>query len=314
MTYSTDSRVLAVADVLLQGRADRDPDFDAGAELYRAVADAGDPVAMLRSAVFAAEGLGRAQNWVEALALLTRAAELGETSAQRQLRILAGTDDGEDWRHLLGRVNLHALLTPPRLERLTDKVQLGIARTFAPWGFAEWLIERARDTLQRGSVHDLATGDLAYDEGRTALQSPFGALKRDMICAVMEERAARLCRIPIANHEPVNVISYEVGQQFGNHYDFVPTDLLAADPRQAKQGQRTVTLVTYLNDDFEGGETEFPAIGMRVKGGVGDAIVWSNVRRDGEPDRSTLHAGLPPTRGRKWVLSQWIRNRPQAVR
>jgi hypothetical protein len=32
-----------------------------------------------------------------------------------------------------------------------------------------------------------------------------------------------------------------------------------------------------------------------------------------EPDPLTLHAGLPPTRGHKWVLSQWVRDRVQPI-
>jgi hypothetical protein len=27
----------------------------------------------------------------------------------------------------------------------------------------------------------------------------------------------------------------------------------------------------------------------------------------------TLHAGLPPTRGDKWLLSQWMRNKAQPI-
>ena len=35
-----------------------------------------------------------------------------------------------------------------------------------------------------------------------------------------------------------------------------------------------------------------------------------NVDAEGTPDPRTLHAGLPPTAGEKWVLSQWVRTRP----
>jgi hypothetical protein len=76
-------------------------------------------------------------------------------------------------------------------------------------------------------------------------------------------------------------------------------------------GQRTVTVVTYLNEDFDDAPTQFPALKLNVRGGTGDAIAWSNVRPDGSPDPNTVHAGLAPTRGRKWVLSQWLRNKPQ---
>ena len=46
---------------------------------------------------------------------------------------------------------------------------------------------------------------------------------------------------------------------------------------------------------------------LRWKGRAGNALFFWNVEPDGRPDRRTAHAGLPPTRGEKWLLSQWIR-------
>jgi hypothetical protein len=37
-----------------------------------------------------------------------------------------------------------------------------------------------------------------------------------------------------------------------------------------------------------------------------------NTDETGRPDRRTMHVGLPPTRGEKWLLSQWIRGVPGA--
>jgi prolyl 4-hydroxylase len=73
-------------------------------------------------------------------------------------------------------------------------------------------------------------------------------------------------------------------------------------------------VVTYLNADFEGGPTRFPKLGVEYRGGVGDAVIFANVFRDGQPDMNTLHEGAPVTAGRKWVLSQWIRAVPQPMR
>lgn len=78
----------------------------------------------------------------------------------------------------------------------------------------------------------------------------------------------------------------------------------------AGHGQRILTFLLYLNDDFEGGETEFPLAGIRHKGKKGDALFFWNVHPDGRLDRQTLHAGLPPGIGEKWLLSQWVRNKP----
>jgi prolyl 4-hydroxylase len=69
------------------------------------------------------------------------------------------------------------------------------------------------------------------------------------------------------------------------------------------------TVLVYLNDDLEGGETEFLQLGLRHRGRKGDALMFRNVDAEGQPDRRTLHAGRPPTQGEKWLLSVWIRDR-----
>ena len=65
----------------------------------------------------------------------------------------------------------------------------------------------------------------------------------------------------------------------------------------------------WLNDDYEGGETDFADVGVRVKGGVGDLLLFHNVTGDGLPDQRMIHAGLPVTSGVKWMASRWIRGR-----
>jgi hypothetical protein len=79
------------------------------------------------------------------------------------------------------------------------------------------------------------------------------------------------------------------------------------------KGQRIKTCLVYLNDDFEGGETEFPKLALKYRGRTGDALIFENVKPNGSGDLSTLHAGLPPTRGEKWLFSQWMRSKPQPV-
>jgi hypothetical protein len=91
------------------------------------------------------------------------------------------------------------------------------------------------------------------------------------------------------------------------HYDFLDPELNRQEIDRF--GQRAATFLIYLNDDYEGGETSFPQLRIKHRGKTGDALVFGNLGRDGSPDPRTQHAGLPPTRGEKWLFSQWVRNR-----
>ncbi len=244
---------------------------------------------LAKHAVRAAYGWHRPKSWADALELLAKAAEAGEDGARRQL-------------DLLSQAPIEALLTPPRVERLTDIAAIAACRGFAPPGFPEWLIDRARDRLVAASVNQAGEPIM-----RTARDFGFGPRERDLVLAILQERAARLVSLPVDYHEPPNVISYEQGQEFGLHVDYIDPRVPEFRAELASMGQRTATIVTYLNADFDGAETLFPDAGVKFRGGVGDAVVFVNVLPDGTPDVNTRHCGLPPTRGRKWVLSQWIR-------
>lgn len=248
---------------------------------------------LAKQAVHAAYGWHRPQSWADALDLLAAAAGAGEEGAARQLE-------------LVSQAPLEELLTPPRVERLTDVAAIAACPGFAPPGFAEWLIDRARDRLVAASVNQ--AGDTPVV--RSARDFAFGPRQRDLVVAIVQERAARLVSLPVDYHEPPNIISYEPGQEFGLHVDYIDPRVPEFQPELQSMGQRTATIVTYLNSDFDGAETHFPDAGVTYRGGVGDAIVFVNVLPDGSPDFNTRHCGLPPTRGRKWVLSQWIRSMP----
>ena len=99
------------------------------------------------------------------------------------------------------------------------------------------------------------------------------------------------CRLEALEETQVRSTT-SVGQQFARHFDYLDPAL----PEVAERGQRIVTFLIYLNDGFEGGETDFPRLGLRHKGEAGDAPSTSlrqRPRRRRRPDPRTLHAGLP---------------------
>jgi prolyl 4-hydroxylase len=246
-----------------------------------------------KQAARAAYGWGRSKSWEDALSLLRQAADAGEPDAERELA-------------LASQAPLSELLRLPRVERLSTIAPIGACRGFAPPGFSEWLIDHAADRLVSSAVNAKDAAPVL----RTSRDAAFTPRHRDVVLAIMQERAARLVGVDVDYHEAPHVICYEPGQEFSLHVDYIDPRVPEYAEELRVLGQRTATVVTYLNDAFEGAETVFPDAQVKFRGATGDAIVWSNVLADGSPDFNTRHAGLPPISGRKCIFSQWIRSNP----
>ena len=64
------------------------------------------------------------------------------------------------------------------------------------------------------------------------------------------------------------------------------------------------TLIAYLSDDFDGGETEFDRLGIKVKPPIGSALLFYNYVGGGCSSVSS-HRSNAVRRGTKEVLQRW---------
>ena len=290
-------------------------------DVARMAQDASAAEGLHLAAMRAGEGDGVAQDWDAAFDCLLQAAELGHELSQAELAALAG-----DWpladrvaqdqtiaagvcRGLRARIDIGALLASPPPGILSSAPRVATIQKFATPEVCNWLIARAKPKLGRAKIWDPATGGPGHERSRDNSEHHFVLEDSDCVLAVLRARIAGVTELPVAAMEAPAVLHYLPGQQFLPHYDFLDTAHEGYAKEVAEHGQRVVTFLMCLNDDYEGGETQFPALGRRFKGRIGSAIFFWNVTPEGEPDRQTVHAGLPPTRGEKWLLSQWIRER-----
>lgn len=90
------------------------------------------------------------------------------------------------------------------------------------------------------------------------------------------------------------------------HYDAF--NLNEEDGRRfaSNGGQRTVTVLVYLNDVARGGATTFPNLQLNVQPRQGMALVFFPSTLQGELDRQALHAAMPAV-DTKYVSQIWIR-------
>lgn len=277
-----------------------------GAALLLEAARLGDAAAFAYIAVIAAAGVGRPQSWPDAFDALGRAAALGDTHALRQIELL------EDMG-VPNAVSVRGWLAAAKGETLRDAPRLVAYPGFLTPRACEWFKARAAPKLVPARVNDAKGGGLKLDPMRTNEGAVFSLVETDLVMQLVRSRIAHVAQVATNALEPVEVLHYRVGETYKRHVDFFHPSLPNfADEMRAK-GQRTRTCLVYLNDDFEGGETEFPKIGIKFRGGVGGALLFDNVKASGAGDMNTLHTGLPPTSGEKWLLSQWIRSKPQQV-
>lgn len=71
-----------------------------------------------------------------------------------------------------------------------------------------------------------------------------------------------------------------------------------ADGYDLTTSKRYLVLFTYLNDVEQGGETDFPSMGMRVKPKQGRIVIFP-------PFWMYVHAGLKPVSGPKYIVGSY---------
>ena len=272
-----------------------------GASLMREAALEGGAEAAALLAVLAAAGLGGRHDWKTALELAALAAARGYAPAAEQLRVLA-TADG-------GRIDVASWANVPAAVALHDDPDIRLFPSFVHDEVCAWLIERSRGRLTRALVYDVGTKQNVASEARTNSAAGFNLMETDLVHLMVQTRMAFATGLPLVNMEGATVLHYDVGEQIANHYDFIDPATPGYEEEVRVRGERIVTFLVYLNDDYDGGETDFPRLGVCYKGRRGEGLYFANALPSGAPDLRSWHAGRPPLRGEKWILSQFIRNR-----
>uniref|UniRef100_A0A7N1A2U9 procollagen-proline 4-dioxygenase n=1 Tax=Kalanchoe fedtschenkoi TaxID=63787 RepID=A0A7N1A2U9_KALFE len=184
----------------------------------------------------------------------------------------------------------------------------------------EHLIDISKPHMQKSFVVDPKTGLPRASSARTSY-GWFLRKGQDAFIRNIEKRIADLTFIPVENGESIQILRYETGQEYKFHHDYF-SDKFSVQ----RGGQRVATVLIYLSDVEEGGETVFPrakgdfssvsrrnnssvcaGTGLAVKPRMGDALLFWSMKPDGTPDPNSLHGGCPVINGTKWSATKWLR-------
>lgn len=196
------------------------------------------------------------------------------------------------------------ILAQPGVQKLpSPKLTLFLKRQFLPLELCTALTERI-DAVRRPSTIADSTGDAGY---RTSETGDLDAA--DPHVAEVERRIAAFTGLATAHGEPLQGQRYAVGQEFKGHTDyFEPTGADFARYCDVA-GNRTWTVMIYLNEPEAGGATRFKAVDKMIQPEAGKLVCWNNRRADGTLNPATLHHGMKVRAGVKYVITKWFRER-----
>ena len=129
-------------------------------------------------------------------------------------------------------------------------------------------------------------------------------------------------KINSGQFESIQVARYKSNQEYKEHYDICHPE--QAYPKHIKRCEedykkfknvRYITVILYLNDNFNNGETYFPLLNKKITPKKGKALIFFNCNLNknthinglGDTIKNSLHAGLPVKNNEKWIANIWIR-------
>ncbi|EIE25378.1 hypothetical protein COCSUDRAFT_35772 [Coccomyxa subellipsoidea C-169] len=183
---------------------------------------------------------------------------------------------------------------------------------------ADYLVQKGKPHMEKSEVVDNETGKSAPSKVRTS-SGMFLNRGEDDVIERIEARIAKYTAIPKENGEGLQILHYQASEEYRPHFDYFHDNF-----NTQNGGQRIATMLMYLSDVEDGGETVFPEssdkpnvgntkfsqcaqAGAAAKPKKGDALFFYSLTPDGRMDEKSLHAGCPVMKGDKWSATKWLR-------
>jgi prolyl 4-hydroxylase len=170
----------------------------------------------------------------------------------------------------------------------------------------EQMIALSKPKMKTSTTVNILSGESELHKNRTS-SGTFFQLNETAFIARIDRRVSELMQVPIINGEGLQILNYQKGGEYKPHFDYFPPEKTGSKVHIARGGQRIATLILYLNNVEEGGETIFPKINLNVTPRQGSALYFAYTNSKNQVDPLTLHGGCPVLSGEKWIATKWVR-------
>ncbi|XP_031552959.1 prolyl 4-hydroxylase subunit alpha-1-like [Actinia tenebrosa] len=214
---------------------------------------------------------------------------------------------------------LHPMLKlrPLKVEMINEDPYIVMLRDVMYDHEIEYIKKTAAPLLNRATVTNSETGDLEFADYRVSKSGWLEDFTHDNdegILKRINRRTSIITGLKTDNTsaEALQIVNYGTAGHYEPHFDHA-TEPYSAIMRLG-MGNRIATLLFYMSDVESGGSTVFIETEAIARPSKGDAVFWYNLRKSGEGDSLTQHAGCPVVVGSKWVCNKWIHEMGQEFR
>ena len=203
---------------------------------------------------------------------------------------ILSAEDAEDERLKLGWIDISAHYIKPK-----------IYQNFISDIEAKYIIKSATPNFADSTI--VSGTNVSVRKSQTSTLN-----NNDPIIRPIIQRVCDIVGYPFENVEPIQIVKYDSDGYYNEHYDSCPDKNDFCRRFVKDGGQRAVTMVLYLNDQFTGGATKFINLEQEFKPAkYGGILFYSMDTKKTKTHPLSLHAGTPLTSGTKYIANIWIR-------
>lgn len=202
-------------------------------------------------------------------------------------------------------------IRPAKFERVFLKPEIIIMRQVLTETEMNKIKELASPRLRRATIQHPVTGNLEHASYRISKSGWLKDTDHELIRRV-SLRIEDVTGLTMDTAEELQIVNYGIAGHYEPHYDFARKN--EDKFTSLGTGNRIATFLAYMSNVEAGGGTVFTQVGTTLFPSQGDAAFWWNLKRSGDGDDSTRHAGCPVLVGSKWVANKWIHERGQEFR
>lgn len=189
-------------------------------------------------------------------------------------------DDVLVQRNAIGPDDLALLIEHVRQAEMADSLVSNLEETAG----IEWVLDKNRRDTQEVRVPTTIAENVSciVQANIAAFINPFYAVE-------------------VRDSEPSQILHYGVG---GHYIPHVDAETLYKDDSDLEMWEKTLdrdlSVVYFLNHDFEGGELVFPTLGLVIRPEAGTLVCFPS-------DHNFIHGVNPVTVGRRYTVVTWMR-------